>query len=202
MKNELGDMDNPEWHDAANMLLQSSPVEDESVPHIRTLSNAISFLHGIEDHLEEFWRHEVQHGREPHDTLPKWLKDNLPVRQNKVEVSADVNPATSFSCQTYTIPAQSGNPGVAVLSNRSDRQRAYLLNTGANPAYFGHSSDLNVVTPNNADMDWCLLPVGATVPRKVQAQGRIYGFSPLGSTVDVQEEYGFLFPPDRTNTFR
>jgi hypothetical protein len=201
MKDEL-DLDNPEWLTAAEQMLTSPAVEDGSNPHVRTNSNALSFLHGIEDHLEKWWQHEVEHGREPHNTLPEWLKKNLPVRQNKVEVSADVNPATSFSCQTYTIPAQATQQQAVLVSNRSDRQRAYLLNTGANPAYFGHQTDTNTATPNNADMDWCLLPVNAPMPRKLQAQGRVYVFSPLGSTVDIQEEYGYLYPPDRTDTFR
>lgn len=188
---EQNTLDDPEWY--RNLDVSTIPADTHDMhdanPAIRTLGGALDFLHGLEHDLSQWYQHEVREGRTPDDQLPEWLREKLPYRPNKVEVTSDPNPSASFHCQTFSIPAQTAQLQPILVSARADRVRAVLLNTGANPAFFSHQDDPNNSAPNNADMDWALVPT--TFQRELRARGRIYVFSPLGTTVDIVEEYGY-----------
>lgn len=194
------DLDNPEWVAS----LDISPVANadrhdmhDRNPAIRTLNGALDFFSGLEHDLSEIIQDEIAKGKLPPEALPDWIKDNLPYRINKIEVTADQNPSAAFACQTFTIPAQSVQQAPILVSIRSDRVRLILTNTGANPAYFGHQDDVNTTTPSAGEMDWALIPVlgAGTFQREIRALGKVYVFSPLGTTIDIQEEYGYANRP-------
>ena len=193
---EQDSLDNPVWHQ--NFDLKGVPADEHdmgsSIPAVRILGGGLDFLHGIEHDLLDWAKHVAKDGQEP-DELPEWIRKNLPYRMNKIEDTSDANPAASFLCQTFTIPAATTPAAPTLVSARYDRTRIVLLNTGANPAYFGHQDDSNTASPNNAEMDWALLPINGTLQRELRARGKVYIFSPLGTVVDIQEEYGYADRP-------
>ena len=103
---EQDSLDNPVWHQ--NFDLKGVPADEHdmgsSIPAVRILGGGLDFLHGIEHDLLDWAKHVAKDGQEP-DELPEWIRKNLPYRMNKIEVTSDANPAASFLCQTFTIPA-------------------------------------------------------------------------------------------------
>jgi hypothetical protein len=131
-------------------------------------------------------------GKMPIEEMPLWLQEALNLNAPPaVDVLADINPARHFRTTAYTIPA---GLEPTLISAMGTRVRAVITNTGtANPAYLSWTD--NVTTFNSAgDMEWITLNKGVdpTNPRIIQARGKIYAYSPLGTTIDIHEEYGLI----------
>lgn len=186
----INDVDDPNWAPS----FETDPVA--TIYGDGHSSHGIITIHGIMDlmhHLKEESVEEVRawmEAGEREEELPEWLRAVLPIPDPKpVHVVANILPARSFHTATYLIPV-AGNP--IPVSTRVDRLRIVLTNLGANPAYFSFTDDADNI--NTAGMDaWAAVPNGAVPgnPRELRAGGKVYMYSPLGTQVDIQEEYGY-----------
>jgi hypothetical protein len=193
----LSDLDNPIWEtDVPGPMFTADGSmgfghDNHGHPGIMTIHGVrdlLQYVHDEIEKLEEKGEHTVD--------LPDFLKSVLQPPPSPVLVQAEVAPAKAFHCDTFVLPVtaigQSG--GATLLSARGDRTRIIITNTGANAAYVSWSDDVSNVQ-TLGQMAWMALPPGtapvpAGNPREIRAGGKVYAYSVLGTTVDIQEEYG------------
>lgn len=160
--------------------------------HQRHGNAGILTVHGVVDmmeHLTEEAEAEVRHWMEEgcrDETAPDWLRAVLHRPPPPINVQADVNPAWHWRSGEYVIPVAGD---WTLLSARGDRLRAVIVNQGANPALLSWTDDEPLSSGNGP---WIVVPNGNLPgnPREIRAGGKIYAFSTLGTTLDIQEEYG------------
>lgn len=170
-------------------------------PGVMTLSGIRDLMHHFETEVEDALRHAEEEGQTTAE-LPAFLREVLPLAPKPVWVKADIVASKRFHTDTFVIPAnasgipQGSSGGATLVSARGDRTRIVITNTGANPAYFSYDDDVDSVI-TTGEMAWAIIAVaGAANPpcfREIRAGGKVYVYSPLGTTIDVQEEYGYVY---------
>lgn len=183
-------IDDPTWHPFTVDGAMTFGQERHGNAGILTIHGIVDLMEHLTEEAEAEVRKWLEHGSRDEEA-PGWLRSMLPVAAPPVDVRADVNPAYHWRADTYVVPAAGDG---ALLSARGDRLRAVVTNTGANPAFLSWTDDpQSLNSPGNTS--WILLKNGTdpTNPRTLLCGGKIYCYSPLGTNVDIQEEYGMRF---------
>lgn len=190
------DLEYPEWQ---TDVPGEPPLVDENGhmtfgaqarghPGLRTNSGILDLLH----HLTEVFEYQG----EDRDSIDERLRKVLEPPPRRVWTFADVLPSLAFHTDTFVLPPAPGNAAGAatLLTARSDRTRVIVANQGANPAYLSFSDDMSNLN-TAGETAWIALPAPAagifTSVREFKCGGKIYAWSPAGTSVDIQEEYGF-----------
>ena len=189
------DIDNPDWSSTFFQADESMSFDQERHGHagILTIHGVADLLHNLTEEAAEEVR-EWMEGGEDVAEMPEWLRAVLPLPVLKpVDTTSIVLPAKAFHTATFNVPAAPTLP--VLVSARGDRLRLVVYNSGANPALLSWTDDAdNVNTAGQSG--WCALPNGAVPganPREIRAGGKVWVYSTLGTSVDIQEEYGYVY---------
>lgn len=186
-------IEDPEWlqnfHPDGAM---SFGADAHGHPGVLTIHGLRDLAHHLKEEAAEEIREWMEEG-ERSEAMPEWLRAVLPAPIQPLPVLADINPAVSWSAQTIPVAA-----GVLVpLSFRGDRVRALVSNVGAtNPVWISPITDTNNFDTTGASpISWIKIPIGSSFanPREIRSGGKIYAWSPVGTTVDIQEEFGYKY---------
>lgn len=183
----IRDLDDPDWTNHVAFVPPGTAV-DGVHPGVRLINEAIDFLHGLEDDIEDWWKHQVEHGKRPPETLPAFLKSVMPYKPNAILMYSEA--AESHDLNTFTIDvtakASLGQGYTEIVRPRRDRFRVVVTNWGPGILWVSSDTNFSAGNPNAAQ-----IPVNGF--REFRSKGPLYA-TPTAATIpvcDVQDEYGY-----------
>lgn len=152
--------------------------EGHSQESVRTVTGVLDLLHGLEQDLSAWVRHEQEHGRHP-GTPPK-----------PRTIATYPKAGTSWRGTTYNVDGEK-----EIAPSRSDRTRLVVTNLSTGILYVSHDSGAQIgyntvqIPPAGPDAT----KTGQRNWREFYTQGPVWAYPAVNGTgqlCDVQDEYG------------